>query len=200
MRVLVFFLSIVVVTSAQAGISSLTVDPAWPSETDTVTVTVEGIFYDGCWSVQGVEFDNSNPVFTFTAFAYDYWTPGQGCPMMLVEYTRTEQLVSLPAGLYEVRAYEQVSSQRSDGDYASVVFAVGDCCTTGGNVDGRSSGGVPCNMSDITFLVDYLFNSGSTPPCPPEGDADASGSVNVSDLSYLVNYLFKSGPPPLCPM
>ena len=53
--------------------------------------------------------------------------------------------------------------------------------------------GAPWNMSDITFLVDYLFKSGSTPPCPPEGDADASGSVNVSDLTYLVNYLFKGG-------
>jgi serine protease len=65
-------------------------------------------------------------------------------------------------------------------------------CVERGNVDG-----VPgINVSDITYLVDYLFRSGLSPVPLEAADVDCSGSVNVTDLTYLVNYLFRSGPPP----
>ena len=55
-------------------------------------------------------------------------------------------------------------------------------------------------MSDLTYLVSYLFKGGPPPPSPEEGDVNGSGGINVSDLTYLVNYLFKGGPPPpACP-
>ncbi len=80
----------------------------------------------------------------------------------------------------------------TDGD------GVGDacCCIARGNADGE--GGV--NVADLTYLVEYLFFEGPTPPCPEEGNADGSGGINVADLTYLVDYLFFSGPaPPTCP-
>ena len=56
------------------------------------------------------------------------------------------------------------------------------------------------NVADLTYLVDYLFFSGSAPPCMDEGNVDGNGSINVADLIYLVDYLFFTGPAPaVCP-
>ncbi|MFH1374667.1 MAG: thrombospondin type 3 repeat-containing protein [bacterium] len=76
---------------------------------------------------------------------------------------------------------------------------VGDacCCTVPGNADDE---GTLVEVSDLTYVVSYLFQSGPAPPCPSQGDADGSGFVDVADLTYLVTYLFQGGPPPLpCP-
>ena len=75
---------------------------------------------------------------------------------------------------------------------------VGDacCCVNRGNADGE--GGI--NVADLTYLVDFLFFGGDTPPCPEEGNVDAGGGINVADLTYLVDYLFFYGLPPApCP-
>ena len=75
---------------------------------------------------------------------------------------------------------------------------IGDacCCVDRGNANGE--GGI--NVADLTYLVDYLFFDGPTPPCPEEGNVDADGGTNVADLTYLVDHLFFDGPaPPPCP-
>lgn len=70
------------------------------------------------------------------------------------------------------------------------------CCVMRGDVD--ESGTV--NVSDLTYLVNYLFKGGPAPACADHGDVDLSGNINVSDLTYIVNYLFKGGPAPAdCP-
>jgi len=53
------------------------------------------------------------------------------------------------------------------------------------------------NVSDIIYLINYLFKGGP----PPVGglmigDVNCDGKVTVSDVVYLINYLFKGGPPP----
>jgi hypothetical protein len=76
-----------------------------------------------------------------------------------------------------------------------------DCCGTDGTqIRGNANmlGGV--NVVDVTFLVDYLFRGGPTPPCKEEADVNGNGSINVVDLTSLVQYLFNNGPlPALCP-
>jgi len=69
------------------------------------------------------------------------------------------------------------------------------CADQRGNVDGDPND--ETNVSDLTYLVAYLFQAGPTLPCDEEGDVDDSEKVNVSDLTYLVAYLFQGGPPPL---
>ncbi|MEA2031347.1 MAG: hypothetical protein U9N55_07120, partial [candidate division Zixibacteria bacterium] len=66
-----------------------------------------------------------------------------------------------------------------------------------GDVNGN---GEEPNVSDITYLVTYLFNGGPPPPVLAAADCDGVGGdeVNVSDVTYLVTYLFNGGPPPIC--
>jgi hypothetical protein len=62
------------------------------------------------------------------------------------------------------------------------------------------------NVSDVSYLVSWLFGipSGPAPVCIEEANAngDLDEKANVSDVSYLVAWLFgiPSGPePPVCP-
>ncbi|MEW5994833.1 MAG: C1 family peptidase [Candidatus Zixiibacteriota bacterium] len=66
-------------------------------------------------------------------------------------------------------------------------------CLTHGDVDGTTG----ITVSDLTYLVDYLFGGGPAPlPEVEAGDVDCNGGVNVADITYLVNYFFSGGLPP----
>lgn len=75
---------------------------------------------------------------------------------------------------------------------------IGDLCDIFcGDVNGDIQGP---NIADLTYLVEYLFNSGPEPPDPQMADMNGhSGSINIIDLTHLVNYLFNGGAPPECP-
>ncbi|MFH2055988.1 MAG: M64 family metallopeptidase [bacterium] len=52
------------------------------------------------------------------------------------------------------------------------------------------------NITDIVYLIQYIF-AGGPPPTPLEvGDADCNGVPNISDAVYLVAYIFAGGPVP----
>ncbi len=78
----------------------------------------------------------------------------------------------------------------------------GTCCmgSIRGNVD--YDVGDAIDISDLVYLVDFMFSGGPPPPCFEEGDVDGSGAapIDISDLVYLVDYMFTGGPaPPPCP-
>ncbi|MDH4157938.1 MAG: choice-of-anchor J domain-containing protein [candidate division Zixibacteria bacterium] len=94
----------------------------------------------------------------------------------------------------------------SEGWYIDDIRVSRPSCCLGhrGNANGDPSDNV--NVSDVTYLVDYLFGIplGPEPPCTYEGNAngDIGEAVNISDVTYLVDYLFgiPLGPePPACP-
>ncbi|MCK4301458.1 MAG: dockerin type I repeat-containing protein, partial [candidate division Zixibacteria bacterium] len=73
----------------------------------------------------------------------------------------------------------------------------GPCCVLRGDVDGNGF----IDISDLVYLVDYIFNDGPEPPCWDEGDVDGSGiaPIDIADLVYLADYMFAQGPePPPC--
>jgi hypothetical protein len=53
------------------------------------------------------------------------------------------------------------------------------------------------NLSDLTFLVDYMFIEGPYPPEMNVADVNADCQVDISDLVYMVNFMFLDGPAPL---
>ena len=85
------------------------------------------------------------------------------------------------------------------------MITVGVCCEHRGDVDDSYGWGGNINVSDLSFLVDFLFNAGPAPPCQEQANVDASSDtgslINIGDLTYLVAYLFANGPaPPPCPV
>lgn len=51
-------------------------------------------------------------------------------------------------------------------------------------------------ISDVVFLISYVFSGGSPPHDLNAADADGSCQVTISDAVYLINYIFAGGPPP----
>jgi photosystem II stability/assembly factor-like uncharacterized protein len=60
------------------------------------------------------------------------------------------------------------------------------------NLDGQVT------VSDVVFIVNYLFKGGSAPNPLEAADVNCDGKETVSDVVYLINYLFKGGPHPAC--
>jgi hypothetical protein len=63
---------------------------------------------------------------------------------------------------------------------------------------GDFNGDGSIDISDVVFLVNYLYTSGPAPDPLELGDVNCDDGVNVSDVIFLINFLFKNGPPPSC--
>ena len=80
-------------------------------------------------------------------------------------------------------------------DLISGVVTISCCNDTRGNIDGDFLNEV--NISDLTYLVDFMFKEGPPISCEKEADLNGSNTIDIADLTYFVNYFFKSGPAPL---
>jgi hypothetical protein len=64
-------------------------------------------------------------------------------------------------------------------------------------ITGDPNGDMFVTVSDVVYLINYLFKGGQPPVhCPKSGDVNCDGKVTVSDAVYLINYLFKGGSAP----
>ena len=81
-----------------------------------------------------------------------------------------------------------------DGPHCFV--ASGCCIGMRGNVDNGPT--QTLDISDLVYLVDYMFVSGPEPPCFDEANinGDSAPTLDISDLVHLVDYMFTGGPPP----
>jgi hypothetical protein len=61
---------------------------------------------------------------------------------------------------------------------------------------GDADGDGLVNISDVIYLVQYVFGSGLPPQPVESGDADCNGFVNISDAVFLVAYIFSDGAAP----
>jgi glucose/arabinose dehydrogenase len=72
------------------------------------------------------------------------------------------------------------------------------CCENRGDINANMVGP---DVSDLVYLVTFMFQQGPAPPCID--NADINGDENgpdVSDLVYLVTFMFDGGPAPIpCP-
>lgn len=76
------------------------------------------------------------------------------------------------------------------------ILAGGCCLGDRGNIDNSPDDAV--DISDLVYLVDYMFLSGPAPVCMGEAnlDGDPLEVLDISDLVYIVDYMFQDGPPP----
>lgn len=66
------------------------------------------------------------------------------------------------------------------------------------NTCGDTNGDGQVSVSDVVFLISYLFRGGPAPYPSQNADANGDSQVTLSDVVYLISYLFKSGNPPIC--
>ncbi len=60
--------------------------------------------------------------------------------------------------------------------------------------DANASGAV--SISDVVFLINYIFSGGAAPNPLAAGDANCGGTVTISDAVLLINYIFGGGAAP----
>jgi serine protease AprX len=66
-------------------------------------------------------------------------------------------------------------------------------------IRGDANGDGVIDISDVVYLINYLFIHGPAPiPVLDAGDATCDGVVDASDVVYVINYLFVNGPAPGC--
>jgi len=81
------------------------------------------------------------------------------------------------------------------GNTVPFEYHQGDLTVMGG-VPGDCSGDSLVDLSDLLFLVSYLYKGGAEPCIPETGDANGDCEVELADLLFLVSYLYKGGAPP----
>ena len=82
-------------------------------------------------------------------------------------------------------------------DGGTLTILAGGCCLGDrGNIDDSADDAL--DISDLIYLVDYMFTQGPAPVCTDEADLNSGndGIIDISDLIYLVDYMFTEGPPP----
>jgi len=105
---------------------------------------------------------------------------------------------------FALKASDEVPNWSPIYYFDSTDIEINVCIGIRGNVNGDDEERI--NVSDLTYLVQYLFGgfSGITVPCREEANVNGDGEerINISDINYLMDYLFgnPSGPlPPSCP-
>ncbi|TFH65150.1 MAG: hypothetical protein E4G91_03510 [Candidatus Zixiibacteriota bacterium] len=63
--------------------------------------------------------------------------------------------------------------------------------------DANGDGGV--DISDVVYLIAYIFSGGAAPDPLLAGDANCDGGVDISDAVYLISFIFSGGSAPCGP-
>jgi hypothetical protein len=54
------------------------------------------------------------------------------------------------------------------------------------------------NISDLVYLIDFMFNEGPPPPIMAASDFDGDDEITIADLVALVDFMFNEGPVLTC--
>ena len=123
--------------------------------------------------------------------------PGQGCWVPLEVSSTDSNFFLTPLNVpacyccsVAVSVCDGFNSAFLAGDSTFTFFMCGDI-----NGDGNPT----IDISDLVYLVDYMFLGGPEPPVMLAVDVDGSGGgIDIADLVYLVDYMFNQGPEPNC--
>jgi len=63
-------------------------------------------------------------------------------------------------------------------------------------INGDANRDSTLNIFDITFIISYLYLSGTAPWPVNAADVDCNLTVNIFDITYLINFLYREGTEP----
>ncbi len=83
-------------------------------------------------------------------------------------------------------------------DLAIFAQHLGHCCPTCNCKPGNANGDAMTDISDVVYLIAYIFSGGLAPTPYPicSGDANCDCAVDISDVVYLIAYIFSGGNAP----
>jgi len=123
-----------------------------------------------------------NDVWNNTPIDYDGISPGAGC-------------ISADPWFCEPENHNyylhSTSPCQGAGQGGTDIGAYGVGCGSG---DANGDGAI--DISDVVYLINYLFKQGPAPDPIEKGDVNCDEEVTIADVIYLTNYLFKDGPRP----
>lgn len=67
-----------------------------------------------------------------------------------------------------------------------------------GYIVGDASGDGVIDMTDLLFLISYLYKNGPAPVPLEAGDANCDSAIDLTDVLCLANYLYRGGEAPGC--
>ncbi len=118
-------------------------------------------------------------------------TPGPESSVSLDPQTGEISVDAVAGDLDELYDYRLITADEHGlTDSCEFQLAVIDCLS--GDADGN---GIH-SISDVVYLISYIFGSPIPPDCEQSLDADCNGIVSISDAVFLVNYIFMGGPAP----
>jgi len=171
----------------------------WAGEADLSfdSATTTGLRTEGFSYQQMVSFGESQRVGTYRLAneITNEMPPGEGAVLSLWFTCEAGASVPSPIAFISYASYEPGFASTFSGVSVVAIDGALEPCLAG-DVDGD---GTPAIISDLVFLVDYMFAGGAPPPSPEYADCDGSGGEpNIADVVYLVAFMFNSGPPPIC--
>jgi hypothetical protein len=63
-------------------------------------------------------------------------------------------------------------------------------------LNGDADGSDTIDVSDVVYVIAYIFSGGPAPVPTGKGDTDCSNSIDISDAVFLISYIFSGGPAP----
>ena len=111
----------------------------------------------------------------------------QRTPTLVIDETDGRYIIAYNAG-------HDVTQKWKKRTYLAIASRPTSCCLMRGDINHDSIGP---DISDLVFLVDYMFTGGPAPECMDAADVDAGGGLDIADLVCLVDYMFTGGPAPV---
>ncbi len=105
---------------------------------------------------------------------------------------------NLDVGNYNLTLFVFSPDVSNSPQYVDVTLNVTAPCSQTYNCGDMNNDGRFVDISDLTFLIDYMFRQAPEPEYLMSADCNGSGGIDISDLTYFIDYMFRGGPPPIC--
>ena len=94
-----------------------------------------------------------------------------------------------------------IVSDVQTGLYVFNTSLPGEICCVGNRGDIDGDGDPTITVTDMTYLIDFIFRGGPAPACEDESDVNADNIMaTITDLTFVIDRIFRGGPAPSsCP-